>query len=72
MRTNLLYGRALEDKGERERACKVYGTITQRWGEAKPRSVTAEEAYRHAAGLGCGGLLRPSRNLEEDSIRLRR
>jgi eukaryotic-like serine/threonine-protein kinase len=65
MRTNLLYGQALEAAGDHERACEVYGTITRRWGEAKPRSVTAEEARRHAQWLGCGVPLRPGENLEQ-------
>lgn len=54
-RTSLLYGRALEERGEKGRACEAYGAVVGRWGEARPRSVTAEEALRRARALGCEG-----------------
>lgn len=52
-RTSLLYGRALEERGDRAGACEVYRTLAARWGEARPRSITAEEARRRAAALRC-------------------
>ena len=52
-RTSLLYGRALEERGNRGGACEVYRTLLARWGEARPRSLTAEEARRRAAALQC-------------------
>lgn len=55
MRTSLLHGQALEERGEKGRACEVYGAVLARWGAAKPRSVTAEEARRRARALGCEG-----------------
>ncbi|MDC0747075.1 serine/threonine-protein kinase [Polyangium mundeleinium] len=53
MRADLLYGRALEARGAHDRACQAFARILARWGEAKPRSVTAEEARKHARALGC-------------------
>jgi serine/threonine-protein kinase len=53
MRTNLFFGRVLEERGARARACEVYRDIVSRWGQARPRSVTAEEARRRSASLGC-------------------
>ncbi|HEU4408629.1 MAG TPA: protein kinase [Polyangiaceae bacterium] len=55
MRTKFLYGQALEKHGEREEACRVYGVILERWGAAKPLSVTAERARERVGALGCGG-----------------
>jgi tetratricopeptide (TPR) repeat protein len=53
MRSALLYGRALEEQRNKEKACNVYRDILARWGDARPRSVTAEEAERRSASLGC-------------------
>jgi tRNA A-37 threonylcarbamoyl transferase component Bud32/tetratricopeptide (TPR) repeat protein len=53
MREDLLYGRVLEARGDRDRACPVFAAILARWGEAKPRSVTAEEARKRSRSLGC-------------------
>ena len=53
MRADLLHGRALEARGDRDRACQVFARILARWGEARPRSVTAEEARRRGRSLGC-------------------
>jgi serine/threonine-protein kinase len=53
-RASLLYGRALEALGDRSRACEVYRALVTRWGEARPRSLTAAEAGRRATTLGCG------------------
>ncbi|MFS8066886.1 MAG: hypothetical protein ACMG6S_10995, partial [Byssovorax sp.] len=52
-RSDLLFARALEDQGERGRACAVYQTVLARWHHAKPRSVTADEARRRGLALRC-------------------
>lgn len=52
-RADLFFGRALEERGDRGRACEVYKTILARWGKAKPRSITAADAKKRAQALGC-------------------
>jgi serine/threonine protein kinase/tetratricopeptide (TPR) repeat protein len=52
-RTHLWLGQALERRGERSAACAAYGVILKRWGSAKPRSSTADEARKAARSLGC-------------------
>lgn len=52
-RSSLLFGRALEERGDRGRACDVYRTILARWGGATPRSVTAEAANARSLALRC-------------------
>ena len=46
-------GTALERRGDRAGACGAYGTVVDRWGHARPRSVTADRARRRMAALGC-------------------
>ncbi len=46
-------GSALEAKGERAGACDAYRVVVDRWGHARPRSVTAEHARARTAALGC-------------------
>jgi serine/threonine-protein kinase len=46
-------GLAREGLGDRTGACDAYARVLARWGHAKPRSVTADEARAHAAKLGC-------------------
>ena len=46
-------GRALERTGQREAACASYRRVLDRWGHAKPRSVTADDARARLARLGC-------------------
>jgi serine/threonine-protein kinase len=49
-------GLALEARaaeGDKEAACHAYGTVLARWGHAKPRSLTAEDARARFAALGC-------------------
>jgi serine/threonine-protein kinase len=46
-------GLALEQKGDKDGACAEYARVLRRWGNAKPRSTTAEEARKHARALGC-------------------
>jgi serine/threonine-protein kinase len=47
-------GEALEQKGDKDGACAAYAEVLSRWGNAKPRSVTADAARAHAKKLGCG------------------
>ena len=46
-------GTALEAKGDRAGACDAYRVVLDRWGHAKPRSVTAEKVRARTAALGC-------------------
>jgi TolA-binding protein len=46
-------GRALEQTGETAAACAAYAKVTERWGHAKPRSVTAEAAAAGFRRLRC-------------------
>jgi serine/threonine-protein kinase len=51
---NLELGKALEQKGEKDKACDGYAFVLKRWGNAKPKSVTADEAKKRSKALGCG------------------
>jgi serine/threonine-protein kinase len=55
LRGEVLLGRALEAKGDRAGACAAYASVVRRWGGAKPRSVTAEDAAARASALKCNG-----------------
>lgn len=44
-------GLSLEHTGDLRAARAAYGTVLQRWGDAKPRSVTAESARARLNGL---------------------
>ena len=46
-------GAALEAKGDRLGACDSYRVVLDRWGKAKPRSVTAEKARARSTALAC-------------------
>jgi eukaryotic-like serine/threonine-protein kinase len=46
-------GQALEQKGDKEGACAAYAKVVDRWGDSKPRSVTADKAKTRARALGC-------------------
>jgi eukaryotic-like serine/threonine-protein kinase len=54
VRANLRLGEIYEQTGDRTSACARYAKVLERWGDAKPRSVTADEARAHATKLGCG------------------
>lgn len=54
-RASLLLGKAKEQLGDRAAACAAYDVVLTRWGRAKPRSISAEEAARRKKALGCGG-----------------
>jgi hypothetical protein len=47
-------GRALEDAGDRPGACDAYRRVNERWGSARPRSITARDALARASKLACG------------------
>jgi serine/threonine-protein kinase len=52
-RASLLLGDALAAKGDPEGACAAYKVVVDRWGAARPRSITAEQAKRGMGKLGC-------------------
>lgn len=52
-RAQLMLGLALEAAGEREGACAALGVVRDRWGRAKPRSVSAGVAEARMRGMGC-------------------
>jgi serine/threonine-protein kinase len=52
-RAALELGLALEASGDRAGACSAYAVPLERWGHARPRSVTAEAARARRAALGC-------------------
>jgi serine/threonine-protein kinase len=49
----LALGMALEKQDARQAACVAYADLLKEWGDAKPRSVSAEEARRRARALRC-------------------
>jgi serine/threonine-protein kinase len=51
-------GEALERTGDKRGACAAYSAVLARWGKAKPRSVTADEARGRALALGCDAVAR--------------
>jgi serine/threonine-protein kinase len=44
---------AREAKGDQPGACRAYADVLSRWGNAKPRSITAEHARARIRALGC-------------------
>lgn len=52
-RAFLWLGLAKESKGDTKGACGAYRVVLDRWGHAKPKSVTAEHARVRASTLGC-------------------
>jgi len=55
IRAHLWLGQAKERAGDQAGACEAYGYVLRHWGNAKPRSVTAEEARRRVQALRCKG-----------------
>lgn len=53
VRSRWRLGQALEQQGDKDGACKAYRFVEQRWGAAKPRSITADAAKARATKLGC-------------------
>jgi serine/threonine-protein kinase len=52
-RFHRLLGQALEEKKDVPGACAAYQWILDRWGHAKPKSVTADFARARTKALGC-------------------
>jgi serine/threonine-protein kinase len=46
-------GRAREEKHDTAGACAAYRVVLDRWGEARPRSVTADRTRERWKALGC-------------------
>ena len=53
VQAHLWLGAAKEKAADVPGACIAYRFVLQRWGAARPRSVTAEEADRRIRALGC-------------------
>jgi eukaryotic-like serine/threonine-protein kinase len=53
VRAHLWLGEAREARGDKAGACASYRAVLQRWGEAKPRSTTADKARERTSTLGC-------------------
>jgi serine/threonine-protein kinase len=53
-RAHLWLGAAREARSDKEGACAAYRVVRDRWGKAKPRSVTGEKAIERIKALGCG------------------
>jgi hypothetical protein len=51
--SELYLGELDEKAGNKAAACGHYTKVLGRWGHAKPRSVSADEARAHAGKLGC-------------------
>jgi eukaryotic-like serine/threonine-protein kinase len=49
----LLLGTVREARGDRQGACAAYAAVLARWGDARPRSVTADRARARQKALGC-------------------
>jgi serine/threonine protein kinase len=48
-----MLGEALEAQGNTQGACDSYGEVLEHWGNARPRSRTADAARTHGKKLGC-------------------
>ena len=46
-------GEAFESKGDAVGACTAYAKVIARWGQAKPRSISAERARARSKALAC-------------------
>lgn len=46
-------GQALEQTGDTQGACQAYAVLLERWGKAKPRSITVDEVRKRVAALKC-------------------
>jgi serine/threonine-protein kinase len=53
VRASLHLGLALEGRGDHDGACAAYREVLARWGDARPRSVTADRARERAQALRC-------------------
>jgi hypothetical protein len=52
-RAHLWLGQSLEATGDAKSACAPYKVVVDRWGRAKPASVTAREAAARMKAIGC-------------------
>jgi eukaryotic-like serine/threonine-protein kinase len=52
-RTLLWVGQAREANGDTAGACRAYSSVLDRWGKAKPKSITADEARARMNALHC-------------------
>jgi serine/threonine-protein kinase len=52
-RAHLWLGQALEAAGDAKGACAPYRIVVDRWGKAKPASVSAREAATRMKAIGC-------------------
>jgi len=50
---HLWLGQALETKGDTKGACSAYKVVLDRWGNAKPKSLTADQARVRTTALAC-------------------
>jgi eukaryotic-like serine/threonine-protein kinase len=46
-------GRAREETNDRAGACQAYAEVLKHWGNAKPKSITAEATRTRVRALGC-------------------
>ncbi|WP_394821384.1 protein kinase domain-containing protein [Pendulispora albinea] len=53
VRSHLWLGMAKEKLADVAGACAAYGFVIDRWGAARPESVTARDAKRRSRALGC-------------------
>jgi tetratricopeptide (TPR) repeat protein len=53
VRSHLSLGIALADSGDKAGACDELAEVVKRWGNAKPKSVSAIDAKKRASALGC-------------------
>ncbi len=53
VRAHLWLGMAREAAGDKDGACAAYRVVRDRWGKARPRSVTADKAAERARALSC-------------------
>ncbi|WP_438008269.1 hypothetical protein WME89_05915 [Sorangium sp. So ce321] len=60
VRIGWFLGQALEQTGDTPGACAAYQSVIDRWGDAKPQSVTADSARARMKAIGCALLKRSS------------
>src|SRR5262249_27286062 len=53
VRTRYRLGLLYEAKQDKDRACAAFKAVVDRWGTAKPKSVTADAAREHMKTLEC-------------------
>jgi tetratricopeptide (TPR) repeat protein len=55
VRARYQLGRSLEATGDTAAACDEYASVVDRWGNARPKSVTVEQTRTRVAALKCAG-----------------